>query len=128
MHESEIYSVIGHEGFERLVSAFYRRVPEDEILGRMYSAHDLEGAEHRLRDFLISRFGGPPRYIEQRGHPRLRMRHARFQIGGAARDRWVLLMTQALGEAHFPSEVDEVLRVFFESTATFLISQPRDPM
>ena len=77
MEEQEVYRLIGDEGFARLVSAFYRRVPHDDLLGPMYGEDDLAGAEHRLRDFLVFRFGGPPRYIETRGHPRLRMRHAR---------------------------------------------------
>ena len=59
----------------------------------------FQGAEQRLRDFLIYRFGGPPLYIEQRGHPRLRMRHAPFPIGQGARDRWLQLMDRALDEA-----------------------------
>ena len=84
MEEQEIYSAIGQEGFERLVAAFYRQVPGDDVLGPIYPAHDLPGAEQRLRDFLIFRFGGPPVYLEQRGHPRLRMRHAPFTIGQIA--------------------------------------------
>jgi len=123
--DSEIYSAIGEEGFERLVAAFYRRIPADDILGPMYAEdNDLAGAEERLRDFLIFRFGGPPRYIEQRGHPRLRMRHVRFPIGQAARDRWMELMDAALAEAAFPVEVEVKLRAFFDSTATFLINRP----
>jgi hemoglobin len=85
--------------------------------------NDFAGAEQRLRDFLIFRFGGPPRYIEQRGHPRLRMRHVRFAIGQAARDRWMELMTAALADAAFPPEVEAKLRSFFDSTATFLINR-----
>ena len=127
MEDHEVYSSVGDDGFERLVAAFYRRVPQDEILSRMYPAHDLPAAEQRLRDFLVFRFGGPPRYIEQRGHPRLRMRHAPFQIGNAARDRWVLLMTEALEEAKLPSEAEQVLQTFFESTATFLINANNAP-
>jgi hemoglobin len=127
VEDSDIHSLIGDEGFQRLVAAFYRRVPHDEILGRMYPAQDLEAAEQRLRDFLVFRFGGPPRYIEQRGHPRLGMRHARFPIGTAARDRWVQLMNAALDEAKLPYEAEQVLRAFFESTATFLINQPGHP-
>lgn len=123
MEDTDIHGVIGDEGFRRLVAAFYRQVPRDEILGRMYPAHDLEAAEQRLRDFLIYRFGGSPRYIEERGHPRLRMRHAPFAIGTAARDRWVQLMNAALHEAKLPSEVEPTLRNFFESTATFLINR-----
>ena len=123
MQDHEIYSVIGEEGFARLTSGFYRRVPEDDILGPMYGNHDLEGAEQRLRDFLVFRFGGPARYIESRGHPRLRMRHARFLIDQAARDRWLSLMSVALDEAMLPGEPEAVLRAFLGETATFLINQ-----
>lgn len=122
MEEQEIYSAIGDEGFHRLVAAFYRQIPSDDILGPMYPAKDLEGAERRLRDFLIFRFGGPPSYIERRGHPRLRMRHARFPIGKAARDRWFELMQRAIDEAQLPLEAREILRSFFDSTTTFLIN------
>jgi len=123
MSEEEIYGAVGAEGFERLIAAFYRQVPTDDVLGTLYPAHDLKGAEQRLRDFLIFRFGGPQTYIEQRGHPRLRIRHAPFAIGNAARDRWVQLMNRALDEAQFPPEADSILRSFFASTATFLINR-----
>jgi len=118
--EAEIYAMIGQAGFERLIEAFYRQVPGDEILGPMYPAHDLEGAKQRLRDFLIFRFGGPQTYLEQRGHPRLRMRHMPFAIGQAARDRWLRLMTQALEQAALPEEPRQTLQAFFESTTMFL--------
>jgi hypothetical protein len=83
MQELEVYSMVGTEGFTRLVAAFYRQVPQDDLLGPMYPATDLPGAERRLRDFLIGRFGGPQTYIEQRGHPRLRARHSPFHINQA---------------------------------------------
>jgi hemoglobin len=124
MEDYEVYSAIGEVGFARLVAAFYRRVPADAVLGAMYPKHDLAGAEQRLRDFLIFRFGGPPRYIEQRGHPRLRLRHAPFAIGSTARNRWFELMNQALEEAALPAGAADRLRAFFESTTTFLINQP----
>jgi hemoglobin len=124
MEESSVYSAIGDEGFERLVAAFYRQVPGDDILGPIYPADDLPGAEQRLRDFLIYRFGGPPRYIEQRGHPRLRIRHSPFAIGSAARGRWLQLMDRALAEAMLPDDVTQVLSAFFGSTATFLMNRP----
>ena len=127
MEENEVFAAIGEEGFTRLIAAFYRRVPEDDILGPMYEKHDLAGAEQRLRDFLLFRFGGDLRYIEQRGHPRLRMRHVRFPITRAARDRWMELMTAALAEAGLPAEAAGVLRAFFDSTATFLINRPEQP-
>jgi hemoglobin len=123
VQEDEVYPVIGAEGFERLVAAFYRQVPEDDVLGPMYPAQDLRGAEQRLRDFLIYRFGGPPLYIEQRGHPRLRMRHAPFPIGQYARDRWLQLMNRALAEAALPDEVQQLLREFFAAMATFMMNR-----
>lgn len=88
----------------------------------MYPPDDLAGAEARLCDFLVGRFGGPLRYIEQRGHPRLRMRHAPFPITPAARDRWVSLMESALAEARLPAEAEATLRAFFESVATMMIN------
>jgi hemoglobin len=123
VEEHEVYPVIGAEGFELVVAAFYRQVPGDDVLGPMYPADDLPGAEQRLRDFLIYRFGGPPSYIKQRGHPRLRMRHAPFPIGQSARDRWVQLMDRALAEASFPDEVHQLLRAFFAAMATFLMNR-----
>jgi len=121
--DQEIYAQIGEEGFERLVAAFYRQIPHDDLLGPMYPKDDLKAAEERLRDFLVVRFGGPQRYYEQRGHPRLRMRHAPFAIGQEARDRWLQLMERALNEASLPAESDAMLREFFASTATFLMNR-----
>jgi hemoglobin len=126
VEEQQVFSAIGQAGFERLTDAFYRQVPADDILGPMYPAQDLEGAKQRLRDFLIGRFGGPQIYIEQRGHPRLRIRHAPFAIGQAARDRWLRLMMHALDEAALPEEPDQILRSFFESTTTFLKNRSGD--
>src|SRR3569832_1226496 len=119
MDDSDIFRLLGEEGFDRLVSAFYRQVPDDDILGPMYPPEDLAGAEQRLRDFLIGRFGGPPRYIEQRGHPRLRMRHMPFAIDQGARDRWMTLMDRAIDDAEQPSDVAALLREFFHGTTTF---------
>jgi hemoglobin len=106
-----------------LIRSFYAQVPDDPILGPMYPRDDLAGAELRLRDFLIGRFGGPQRYIEQRGHPRLRMRHMPFAIDTAARNQWVVLMDRALDEAQFPTDVDALLREFFHGVATFMINK-----
>jgi hemoglobin len=123
VEEDQIYALIGEDGFRRLIAAFYGQVPKDPILGPMYPAADLPGAEERLRDFLIFRFGGPPDYIEKRGHPRLRMRHAPFPVTEAARDRWMQLMNNALAQAALPSEAEQTLRLFFDSTATFMINR-----
>jgi hemoglobin len=123
MDDQEIYGLIGDEGFQRLVAAFYRRIATDDILGPMYPKHDLAGAEQRLREFLIFRFGGPTTYLENRGHPRLRMRHAPFAIDVAARNRWMELMDAALEETALPGEAAATLREFFGSTATFMMNR-----
>jgi len=125
MDDQDVYGMIGEEGFARLTAAFYAQVPTDEVVGAMYPADDLAGAEQRLRDFLVVRFGGPARYLQQRGHPRLRMRHAPFAIDTRARDRWVAMMTRALDEAALPKEADAILREFLCNTATFLINRDR---
>ena len=122
MEEGNVYSMIGEEGFTRLVAAFYRQVPEDDLLEPMYPEEDRKGAEQRLRDFLVYRFGGPERYIAQRGHPRLRARHLPFRISQAARDRWMQLMNNAFAEAALPVEAEQVLRAFFEQMSTFMIN------
>jgi hemoglobin len=123
MEEQEIYSIVGEAGFGNLVAQFYRRVPDDDILGPLYRGRDLGDAEQRLRDFLIFRFGGPARYVEQRGHPRLRMRHAPFAITHPARDRWLRLMASALEETGMPAEAKQILWTYFESTATAMINR-----
>ena len=122
LSEEQVYARIGEEGFERLVRAFYAQVPSDPVLGPMYPAADLEGAERRLRDFLVGRFGGPHRYIAERGHPRLRMRHMPFAIDRTARDRWVQLMDRALDEATLDAEARDLLREFLHGMATFMIN------
>lgn len=119
----QIYQTIGEEGFTRLVAAFYKRVPTDEILGKMYPLNELAEAEERLRLFLIQRFGGPTSYSDQRGHPRLRMRHAPFVVDVLARNRWMKLMTEAMDEAAIPAEIVALLKPYFENTATFMMNR-----
>ncbi len=123
VEEQEIYAAIGEAGFRQFVGGFYGRVAEDEILSRLYPKGDLAGAEERLREFLIFRFGGPERYIERRGHPRLRMRHAPFPVDQAARDRWMQLMQSSLEETAFPQEVKDLLLAYFDATATAMINR-----
>ena len=122
MNEDQLVSVVGEEGIARLTAAFYRQVYEDDVLAPMYPAHDREGAEGRLRDFLIYRLGGSPRYVEERGHPRLRARHSPFRVDRTARDRWIELMGRALAEVAFPPEVEACLREFLDQMATFMIN------
>ncbi len=120
MTERDVLPALGEEGFEAIVAAFYRRVKTDDILGPMYPEDDWEGSESRLRDFLIFRFGGSQKYIEERGHPRLRMRHMPFKIGVAERDRWLELMSAAMGDAEVSSDVRDVLDPFFAQVADFM--------
>jgi hemoglobin len=121
--DTNIYSIIGTDGFTRLVAAFYRRVATDDLLRPLYPEADLAPAEVRLRDFLIQRFGGPMDYSARRGHPRLRMRHAPFIVDQRGRDRWVELMEAALAETNLPAEVIPPLRKFFHEAATFMINR-----
>ena len=118
-----IYEAIGEEGFDQVTKAFYSQVPDDEILGPMYPPGQIEDARVRLRDFLVGRFGGPPRYIAQRGHPRLRMRHMPFPIDRRARDRWVQLMSTAVEQSGIPARAAEQLMQFCEDAASFLINR-----
>lgn len=124
MNEGGVIAAIGEDGFERLVAAFYRQVPDDDVLGPMYPPDDMAGAEQRLRDFLIGRFGGPQRYIEQRGHPRLRARHVPFPIDRRASERWLELMDRALIDTALPADVEAVLREFFDAVAEMMINRP----
>jgi len=118
----KIYELVGSDGFERLINGFYRRVAQDDILRPMYPDGDLVPAARRLRLFLEQYFGGPVTYSQERGHPRLRARHMRFQIDQTARDRWVELMEAALTEVQFPTEVEVAVREYFEMAANFLIN------
>lgn len=121
--ELQLYDVIGDEGFTRLAANFYRLVREDDLLGPMYPQQDFEGAERRLKQFLVFRFGGPDDYIQHRGHPRLRMRHAPFAIDSRARDRWMQLMTQAIDQTNLDQTAADRLREFFDVVSTFLINR-----
>ncbi|HEX4771395.1 MAG TPA: globin [Bryobacteraceae bacterium] len=124
MEEQEVYAALGDDGFRRLVDAFYRQVPADEVLGPLYPAADLAGAAERLCGFLIYRFGGPPRYIEERGHPRLRMRHAPFPVTDLARRHWLKLMYSALDASGIRPDARQILASYFEATAEAMINRP----
>tara|TARA_Y100001934_G_C12207983_1_gene704580 strand:+ start:449 stop:820 length:372 start_codon:yes stop_codon:yes gene_type:complete len=117
---NEVHQQIGEEGLNNLVSAFYKRVKEDGLLSPMYPNDDWEGAQERLADFLIYRCGGSQKYIEERGHPRLRMRHMPFHIGTAERDRWLKLMGEAMDETGVKPPASELLSEFFVQTADFM--------
>ncbi|WP_083284005.1 globin [Corynebacterium sp. HMSC28B08] len=120
-------AVGGEETFRKVVHEFYKQVPADDILGPMYPDDDLEGAEDRLRWFLAQYWGGPQEFNIQRGHPRLRMRHARFHIDEAARDRWLELMSKAMAtvdEDTLPDAHRAAMWDHMERVANMLINAP----
>ena len=122
--EAIVMQALGEEGFGALTAAFYRRVRPDDLIGPMYPDNDWEGSEERLRDFLLFRFGGSDRYLTQRGHPRLRMRHQPFRIGELERDRWLELMNAAMDEIALGGEARSHLTAFFAQVADFMRNQP----
>lgn len=107
----------GHEFFEKLVHSFYQKVPSDPILSTMYPEKDYAGAEWRLRSFLEQYWGGPTTYSDERGHPRLRMRHAGFHIDAEARNHWLLLMAAAVQEQGMPAELETELWKYLVAAA-----------
>lgn len=125
MDEASLWAEIGGAPtIRRLVSSFYKQVATDDILGPMYPQDEWEEAEQRLRDFLCFRLGGDHTYLRKRGHPRLRMRHAPFAIDIAARDRWLLLMRNAMEEIQLPATPAKELDNFFVQVADFLRNRP----
>ena len=110
MTSDSFYDAIGgHETFRRLVARFYEGVATDPALRPMYPEEDLGPAEERLLMFLEQYWGGPKTYQEQRGHPRLRMRHSPYQIDEAARDAWLRHMREAMDDLKLPPEHDDQL-------------------
>jgi hemoglobin len=115
---STFYAEIGGAPtFRALVARFYAGVREDPILRPMYPADDWEGAETRLRLFLEQYWGGPRTYSENRGHPRLRMRHAPFAVDEAARDAWLRHMRDAVDSLELTPEQDATLWGYLEMAA-----------
>jgi hemoglobin len=112
----------GRETFEKLVRAFYDGVRTDEVLWPMYPEHDLEGAIQRLTGFLEQYWGGPGTYSEQRGHPRLRMRHAAFHVNPVARDRWLAHMRSAVDGLALPPLQDATLWAYLERAAQAMVN------
>src|SRR5262249_17846085 len=120
-------AVGGEQTFRRLVHSFYRAVAEDPVLRPVYPSKDLGPAEGHLRLFLMQYWGGPRSYDEQRGHPRLRMRHARFAIGEAERDAWLRHMRAALDELELDGAHDAQLWEYLVMAAHSLVNRPAEP-
>lgn len=120
-----LYEAIGGEpAFRRLARSFYAGVAADPELRAVYPSKDLGPAEEHLRLFLIQYWGGPADYNELRGHPRLRMRHARFAIGPAQRDAWLRHMRAALDELNLDPGHDAQLWDYLQMAAHSLVNQP----
>jgi hemoglobin len=117
-------AVGGEETFRRLVAHFYQGVAGDPVLRRLYPDEDLTSAEERLRLFLIQYWGGPPTYSERRGHPALRMRHARFAIGPAEREAWLRHMHAAIDSLDLPEQLAAPLREYVTMAARALTNHP----
>jgi hemoglobin len=121
------YDVIGgHDTFVRLVDAFYAGVAADPVLRAMYPEEDLGPAAERLRMFLEQYWGGPTTYSDQRGHPRLRMRHAPYPVGTDARDRWLRHMRDAVQSLHLAPVHESTLWDYLERAAWSMVNQPQD--
>lgn len=119
---SIIFKEVGsEEPFFRLVDKFYEGVEKDTLLRPIYP-EDLAPAKEHLALFLIQRFGGRGTYSEQRGHPRMRMRHMPFKIGIKERDAWLANMEQALNQVPEFAKHREVLDFYFKDFATFLMN------
>ena len=115
----------GRATFEKLVSHFYALVSVDPVLRPMYPDDDIKGAAERLLMFLEQYWGGPSTYSEQRGHPRLRMRHAAFHIGETERDIWLRHMKSAVDELEMRDDLREELWSYLVMAANSMVNQPR---
>ena len=125
MEEESFYDRIGgHQVFENLASHFYALVTADPILRPMYPDEDLKGAARRLMLFLEQYWGGRKTYGEERGHPRLRMRHAGFHIDDAARAAWLRCMKSAVDEIDCNQGLKDELWSYMEGAAQFMVNQP----
>lgn len=117
----------GRAFFEALVDRFYDGVAEDPILRPLYPPNLKPPKEH-LTKFLIQYWGGPTDYMEERGHPRLRMRHVNFAIGWAERDAWFEHMEAAVKSGGLTPEDEALMMDYFNTSATFLINRPDQPV
>lgn len=119
-------AVGGEETFRTLVHRFYSGVREDPVLLTLYPPDELDEAEERLRMFLVQYWGGPRTYSDQRGHPRLRMRHAPFRIGLAERDAWLRHMREAVESMRFPPEAEQQLWGYLLMAADSMVNSDHD--
>ncbi|GAA2742839.1 globin [Kitasatospora cinereorecta] len=123
LQEETFFDQVGGEPtFRKLVHRFYEGVAQDELLRPMYPEEDLGPAEERFALFLMQYWGGPRTYSDHRGHPRLRMRHAPFQVDRAAHDAWLKHMRVALDELELPAEAERQLWDYLTYAAASMIN------
>jgi hemoglobin len=120
--DKSLYDRVGEEALRRVVHIFYEGVAGDPELRALYPEEDLGPAEERLALFLIQYWGGPSMYSEQRGHPRLRMRHADFRVDAAARDLWLGHMRTAVDQAGLSESDRAELWAYLEYAANFMVN------
>jgi hemoglobin len=125
--ESFFASIGGEPTFRKLVATFYAGVADDPLLRPMYPEEDLGPATERLALFLMQYWGGPNTYSAQRGHPRLRMRHAPFRVGPAERDAWLRHMRDAVEDLGLPAEQERTLWEYLERAAYFMVNVMDEP-
>lgn len=119
-----VYDRVGGERFfVELVDRFYTAVEQDPVLRPMYP-DDLAESRRTLAGFLAQYWGGPPAYSEERGHPRLRMRHAPFVIAEAERDHWLAHMADSVRAAELSDDIEQVMLDYFEMASTAMINAP----
>ena len=121
-HPLTVYGALGPDTFFRLVDAFYDRVESDPLLRPLYPA-DVTNSRRHLALFLIQYYGGPTTYSDERGHPRLRARHATFAIDQPTRDAWIHNMRAAVESLDLPEAAGAELIRYFEGAADFLINR-----
>jgi hemoglobin len=125
MLNKSVFELAGGEAtFRLLVQRFYAGVAADPVLRAVYPEEDMSGATERLTLFLIQYWGGPTTYSDQRGHPRLRMRHQPFAIGQAERDAWLGHMSDAVNSLELAPAVRKALLDYFGTASTAMINQP----
>lgn len=128
IHPHDVHDLVGGwPAFQALVESFYARVEQDEVLRPRYP-EDLEPGKHRLALFLAQYWGGGDVYSRHHGHPRLRMRHAPFDVTPEAAERWATHMAAAIREQRFPSEAEALMLTYVEQATPTMINRfPEQP-
>jgi hemoglobin len=124
--ERTVYEMIGAEAIEQLVYRFYEKVEADESLRSVFP-EDLEPGKRWQYLFLVQYFGGPTWYSDERGHPRLRMRHMPFPIDQAAQEAWLTHMLDAIDEVGIEEPARGVMRDYFQRAASFMVNRHMPP-